>query len=99
MALRLDNKSLHIAFVESGQFSDLPLDGSDATMHGPGVSQGVTMAIKPRGSREFITLRKFNGQIINEGSLKLSGDGRTLVEEYWRPDRPSERAVLVYERQ
>jgi hypothetical protein len=99
ISLRLDDKSLHVVFVESGQFSDLPLDGSDAVMHGPGVPQGLTMAITPNGAQEFLTVKKFNGEIINQGSLKLSRDGRTLVEEYSRPDKSDERAVLVYERQ
>jgi hypothetical protein len=99
LLLLMNDRRLHIAFPESGQFTDPPLDGSDAAIHGPGVLQGLTMAIRPRGPQEFLTLRKLGGQITNQGSLRLSADGRTLVEEYWRPDRPNEKAVLVYERQ
>jgi hypothetical protein len=57
------------------------------------------MAIRPNGPREFLTLRKMDGKIVNQGSLRLSANGRTLTEEYWPPSRPDERATLVYEKQ
>jgi hypothetical protein len=99
LLLLLNDQRLHIAFPDSGQFTDPPLDGSEAAMYGPGVSEGMTMAIRPHGPQEFFTSRKLRGQIISEGSLRISADGHTLVEEYWRPDRFDEKAVLVYERQ
>jgi hypothetical protein len=99
LLLALTDRTLHIAFSGSGQYMDVPLDGSDAPMHGPGVPQGLTMAITSHGSREFLTLKKMAGQTINQGSLRLSADGRTLVEEYWKPSRPDEKASLVYEKQ
>jgi len=99
LSLALNERSLHIAFSDGGQYMDAPLDGSDAPMRGPGVRQGLTMAISPRGPREFLTLRKFGGQIVNQGTLRLSADGAYLVEEYWPPSKPDQKAVLVYERQ
>ena len=99
LLLALSGRSLHIAFSESGQYADLPLDGSDAPMHGPGIPQALTMAIRPNGPRVFLTLKKIRGQVINQGTLTLSADGRSLIEEYWRPDRPEQRALLTYERQ
>jgi hypothetical protein len=99
LVLALNQRSLHIAFAGSGQYMDPPLDGSDAPMLGPGVPQGPTMAIRPHGPQEFLTLKKMGGQIVNEGSLTLSADGRTLVEEYWSPRAPDQKAVVVYEKQ
>lgn len=82
LVLALKDGRLHIAFPESGQYTDPPLDGSDAAMNGPGIVAGLTMAVRPNGLREFITLKKNQGRIIASGSLKLSDDGRTLTEEF-----------------
>jgi hypothetical protein len=99
LLLALNERSLHIGFSDSGQYVDPPLDGSDSPWQGPGAPQGLTMAIKPQGPQEFLTLKKVGGQIVNQGSLRLSADGRTLVEEYWAPSRPDQKATLVYEKQ
>lgn len=99
LVLALNGRSLRISFAESGQYIDSPLDGSDAPVHGPGVPEGLTMAVTPHGSREFLTLKKMEGQIINQGSLRLSADGRILMEEYWNPKTPEQKARLVYEKQ
>jgi len=99
LVLTLNERILHIAFFGTGQYMDPPLDGTDSPCHGPGVPQGLTIAIRQNGPREFLTLRKMDGKIVNQGSLRLSADGRTLIEEYWPPSRPDERATLVYEKQ
>ena len=83
LVLTLDKRILHIAFSGTGQYMDPPLDGTDAPCHGPGVPQGLTIAVRPNGPREFLTLRKMNGRIVNQGSLRVGADGRTLIEEYW----------------
>ena len=95
----MNERSLHLAFPESGQYADIPLNGSDAPLHGPGAPQGLTMAIRPYSLREFHTVKKSGGSVINEGSLSLSEDGHTLLEQYWRPERPEQKAMLVYEKQ
>jgi hypothetical protein len=99
MLLTLNERSLHMAFSGTGEYVDVPLDGSDAPMHGPGMPQELTLAVKVIGPREFLTLKKFGGKLANEGSLKLTTDGRTLIEEYWNPKRPERKATLVYDRQ
>jgi hypothetical protein len=99
LLLSLDQQRLHISFSEGGQYIDLPLDGSDAPMHGPGVPQGLTMAVKSHGPREFLTEKKVGNNIVNQGFLRLSMNGRTLVEEYWRPSQPEQKARLVYDKQ
>ncbi len=48
---------------------------------------------------ELLVLRKLVGQIVNQGSMKISADGRSLVEEFWSPERPNLKTILVYEKQ
>jgi hypothetical protein len=99
MQLTLTDGKFHYALPEKAQYADLALDGHDAKVYGPGVPSGITMAFKQHGSREVLTVKKLNGQILNVGSLRISGDGRTLTETYWRPEAPDVKAVLVYEKQ
>ncbi len=99
LALMLHGRDLHYAFPKEGQHVDLTLDGPDAAWQGPGVPPGITVAIKTMDHDELLVLRKLNGQVVNQGSMKISADGRTLVEEFWSPDRPNLRTILVYEKQ
>jgi hypothetical protein len=99
LVLALNGTRLAIAFPDGEHSIDAPLDGSDAVMHGPGAVQGETLAIRPHGPQQFLTVKKMTGRIINEGSLRLSADGRILVEEYWNPRAPEQKAKLVYEKQ
>jgi len=43
--------------------------------------------------------KKLNGRILTAGLLRLSEEGQTLTETYWRPENPSLKAVLLYEKQ
>jgi hypothetical protein len=97
LVLTLDKQALHL--VIGNQYMDPPLTGIDALCRGPFVPEGLTMAIRPNGPHEFLTLRKIDGKVVNQGSLRLSTDHRTLIEEYWRPGKPDEKATLVYEKQ
>ena len=99
MTLRLDSQTLHIAYPSAGQYIDAPLDGRDAAVHGPYVREGATYAVRPAGQREFLTLTKSNGEVITQGSLELSRDGRIITESWWNPGQPSGKAGrFVYER-
>src|SRR5580700_509633 len=99
LVLTMKDSTLHLAFLETGQHADITLDGSDSAMHGPGLLIRTTLAIRPNGAYEFLTTKKTDGRVINQGSLKLSADGHTLVEEYWSPNSPDEKAILVYDKQ
>jgi hypothetical protein len=99
LLLTLSDHKLHYAFPEKSQYSDLTLDGSDAAVNGSGVAPGSTMAMKYSKPQELLVTKKLNGQIVNLGILRISTDGHTLTETYWRPQNPEEKAVIVYERQ
>lgn len=97
LVLALRGDTLHLAHLETGDYADIRLDGSDAPVHGESGPPGITIALKPRGSHEFITQQKAQGRIVNEGSFKLAGDGQTLIEEFWLPGS-NQKSKLVYER-
>ncbi len=99
LTLTLRGRNLHYAFSEKGQYADLLLDGPEAAWHGPDIPPGVTVAIKTRNRRELDVVRGFQGRVVNLGSIKISADGRTLIEEFWNPDRTDLKTVLVYEKQ
>ena len=98
MTLRLDNQALHIDYPSVGQHIDAPLDGVDATVRGPQVLEGATLAARPAGNREFLIVTKRQGKVFNQGSLKLSNDGRTITNTWWNPDRPVDKGTFVYEK-
>jgi hypothetical protein len=98
MTLRLDSRVMHISYPTGGQYIDAPLDGLDAPVHGPN-PEGLTYAARLAGRRELVYLTKRNGKVVTRGSLKLSNDGTTIIDSWWNPDRPDDKATLVYEKQ
>jgi hypothetical protein len=97
LQLALRGDTLHLVHLETGLYADIRLDGSDAPVQGESVLLGTTIGLKPSGSHEFLIRQKVQGRIVNEGSLKLSGDGQALIEEYWVPGS-NQKSMLVYER-
>lgn len=97
LVLALRGETLHFSHLETGDYADIRLDGSDAPLIGESGPLGSTIALKPSGSHEFITQQKAQGRLVNAGSLKLSGDGQTLIEEE-SPPGSNQKSRLVYER-
>lgn len=97
LRIELRRDILHLVYLESGQYADIRLDGSDAPVEGNSVPLGATVAVKPSGSHEFLIEQKVDGRVVNEGSLKLAGDGQTLIEEHWPPGT-DQKSKLVYEK-
>jgi hypothetical protein len=98
LTLRLDSQTLHIAYPGAGQYVDAPFDGADAPVHGPHGGEGLTYSAQLAGRREISILSKRNGKTLNQDSLELSGDGKTLIESWWNPDHPTDKGTLVYEK-
>jgi hypothetical protein len=99
LALKLHGHDLQYAFPKERQYADLTLNGPDAAWHGPGIPPGVTVAMKTQDRDELLVLRKLNGRILNQGSVKISPDGHTLVEKFWSPELPDLKTTLIYEKQ
>ena len=99
MVLKLDNQALHIGYPDAGQYIDASLDGVDTAIHGPNAPEGTTRAVQRAGMREFLILSKRNGKVLTRGSLKLSNNGRVVIDTWWNPDRPNDKGTLVYEKQ
>jgi hypothetical protein len=97
--IALDGQHLHFAYPEIGQYSDSPLDGSIVPIHGPRVRPGSAMSLKAIGPREFRTQLIFSGHVIRNGTLDISEDGRTLLQETWEPEDQEEKDRLVYDKQ
>lgn len=95
----LDGHRLHLAYPSIGQYSDSPLDGTSVPVHGPRVRPGTAIVVRLIDPREFSTRLTFSGQVIREGTLGVSEDGRTLLQESWDPKNPDEKDHLVYDKQ
>ena len=98
MTLRLDSRHLHIGYPSGGEYVNVPLDGTDAAVHGPHVLGGVTYAVRPAGPREILIVTKHNGTVLAQGYLELSDDGNDITDSWWSPDKPAAKSALVYER-
>jgi hypothetical protein len=99
MTLRLDNQVLHIDYPSAGQYIDASLDGVEAVVHGPHALDGTTYAARLARRRELLYLTKRNGKVLTQGSLKLSNDGRAIIDSWWNTDRPNEKGTLAYGKQ
>jgi hypothetical protein len=98
MTLRLDSRVLHIGYASGGEYVDAPLDGVDAVVHGPYVLEGVTNSIKPAGQHKFLIQSMRNGEVLTQGFLELSNDGRAITDSWWNPGKPADKDTLVYEK-
>ena len=98
LTLRLDSQYLHIGYPGEEQYVDAPLNGADAAVYGPHAEAGMTCAIRRSGQHEFLILGKRNGKAFAQESLELSSDGRVITDSWWNPDKPAEKASLVYEK-
>jgi hypothetical protein len=96
--INLDSHGLHYSFPPSEQHVDAVLDGTDATLRGPVIDTGSSIAFKERGPREIDLAKKENGQVVSVGIWRISADGRSLTDSYWVPARPNEKVVLVYDK-
>lgn len=90
---------LRLSVPSKKQYTDIPLNGTDAPIHGipPGVH--ATLSLTPNGDHEFHIEQKHDGQVVRDNDLRLTPDGLTLIQETWRPDNPRNKDRLVYRRQ
>jgi len=99
MTLSLDNQTVHMSYPNIGQYIDARLDGIETAVRGPHDLDGLTYTATLVRPGEILMLAKRNGKAFNQESLELGNDGRAITYSWWNPDRPSDRATLVYEKQ
>jgi hypothetical protein len=98
LTLSLDSQYMHIGYPSAGDYVDAPLNGADAPMHGANALVGMTYTVRMAGQRELLILAKLNGNAFTQESLELSDDGRVIIDSWWNPARPTDKATLVYEK-
>jgi hypothetical protein len=89
---------LRISIPDFKITSDVKFDGKDYPAVGPGVPQGLTLAIQKTGPRSFDMTEKLNGKPIYKLSFTVSADGNTLTET-GGPVGVNEKFKAVYDRQ
>jgi len=100
LKLSVEGNRLHSAYPEFGEYVDAPLDGTSAPVHaGPWAREGFAVSVRKEGPLQMHTESSFEGRVYREGTLRLSDDGRTVVQESWVPERPNEKDSIVYEKQ
>ena len=85
---------LSLSFPVNEQHTDVPLNGTDAPIQGIATGVHATLSALPRGNRELLTEQKLDGRIVRDGTLTLTPDGHTLIQETWRPENPSVKERL-----
>lgn len=99
LEIGLNGKRLHLEYPEIGQYSDSLLGGVASPVHGPRVKPGSTIFVSATSPRQLSTQQMFSGKVIRYGTMDISDDGRTLLQESWKPESPSERDRLIYNKQ
>jgi hypothetical protein len=97
--ISMDSREMRYSYPEKNEHVEAFIDGTDADIHGPDVLPGASIALLERNPRELGTTFKMNGRVLSVGYFRISADGRTLTDSYWQPNRPGEKAVLVYDKQ
>jgi hypothetical protein len=94
----VNGAGLYLSFPTEKEYVDLPLDGSEAPLHGTYTGARATLSAKPESAGQILILEKVNGVIVKNGTLTLSPDGQAITEETWRLDSPAVKTRLVYEK-
>jgi hypothetical protein len=95
----VSNNALHFHYPEKGIYVDAFLDGTRAAVHTFLFPSGATIALSERDKREVSLTTELNGQVVYVEYWQISMDGRSLSQSSWFTSRPSEKYVLVYEKQ
>lgn len=96
--IMVDNGVMHVELPVYKQVYSAKIDGGPAPLTGPDIPPGVTVTVHKDGDmlKSAIML---NGKTISERTWSLSPDGKTITIVSWEPGKPTERQVLIYEKQ
>ena len=96
--IKLTGPKLRLEYPFAKQSKELDLNGAEANTKNS-LGQTVTLSNKLQDPLTIRQVQKVNGMKTSEGTLSLSADGNTLVQEYWNPDNPKTVVRRVYKRQ
>lgn len=98
VVLILNYSAFHVEYDDTGQFSD-SRDNEPATpIQGLNEPLGFSRSVKILGPRQIQTEDSYAGRVVRRSTWKVSDDGKTMYEESWAPDSPTQKDLLVYER-
>ena len=98
VVLILNYNSFHFEDSLWGQFSDSRFGEPPTIIRGSNQPFGYARSVKLLGPRQIQTEDTCAGRVIRRTTWKVSDDGKTLYEESWAPESPTQRDLLVYGR-
>jgi hypothetical protein len=98
LLIKLTGPKLRLEYPFAKQSRELDLNGKEASSKNS-LGQTVTLSNKLQDPLTIRQVQKVNGMKTSEGTLSLSSDGNTLVQQYWNPDNPKVVVRRVYHRQ
>jgi hypothetical protein len=90
---------LHLESQHSKDTVDAKLDGSEGKVAGPTVPPGLVASYKSVSANELDYSYKLSGKTMDEGTLTLSPDGKTLTDVSWMHGKESEKTTAVFDKQ
>ncbi|WP_348262538.1 hypothetical protein P8935_22415 [Telmatobacter sp. DSM 110680] len=96
VVLILNYNAFHFEDQDWGQVSDSLIDEPPTPIRGANQRFGFSRSVRMPGLREIQTEDTCAGRVILRTTWKVSDDGRTLSEEFWVPEKPSQKNLLVY---
>lgn len=99
MVIETKGDWVKISFPEYKSTSEGKMDGRNIAVTGPDVPPETWTTIKAAGPNKLQYSDKYKDKVQDEGTLTLSADGKTLVDEEWVPGKMNEKTTAVYERQ
>jgi hypothetical protein len=89
----LKSSTFEVNYTERHQDTTMPLNGKDVPLKGT-----VTMSVQAGDAHTMNLMMKNSGQPAIQGTMTISDDGKTLTEDWWRPDHPEQKQHKVYNR-
>lgn len=95
----VNDKALHLYYPESDRHVDAAVNGSSSPVHTSLFPPGANIVLSERSPREFNLTTSSDGHVAYVEYWQISADGHSLTQSSWFARTPSEKYVLVYEKQ
>jgi hypothetical protein len=90
--------TMRVEYSATKSVAEGKLDGSPLTVTGPIIPPGATGTWKMSDSHTLDYTHAIQDKITSQGSEKIAADGKTLTDTYWDPAAPTEKIVVVWEK-